>query len=418
MSSRSAPRIGLALAGGGPLGAVYEIGALCALEESITGLDLTSLDGYVGVSAGAFLAAGLANGMSPRSLCAAFIESGPNRPDAMDPSVFVQPAFREFGQRLAALPRLLADVARGASASAMGRRPWLSTLERLGHALPTGLFSNAPLERAVHRLLSAPGRTDDFRQLRRRLVVVATDLDSGEALPFGLEQTDVPISRAAAASAALPGLYPPVKIGGRWYVDGALKKTLHASVLLDMPLDLVLCVNPLVPFDASRAQRHRIGSAGQPGIPPLVEGGLPLVLSQTFRSLIRSRLELGMKGYEHSHPNTDIVLLEPDPRDPQLFLANVFSYGQRRRIAEHAYQQTRADLRSRRTVLRAQLARHGLGIQDAALDDPQRTLVRRRPPPSNRPALALRRLDEVLDDLERALALQQARAPASRQVEA
>ena len=64
MSSRS--RIGLALAGGGPLGAIYEIGALCALEESLEGLDFTDLDCYVGVSAGGFIAAGLVNGFRPR----------------------------------------------------------------------------------------------------------------------------------------------------------------------------------------------------------------------------------------------------------------------------------------------------------------------------------------------------------------
>jgi NTE family protein len=45
-------RVGLALAGGGPLGAIFEIGALCALEEAVPGLDLNALDGYVGVSAG------------------------------------------------------------------------------------------------------------------------------------------------------------------------------------------------------------------------------------------------------------------------------------------------------------------------------------------------------------------------------
>ena len=43
------PRIGLALAGGGPLGAIYEIGALCALEEAVVSLDFNALDGYVGV---------------------------------------------------------------------------------------------------------------------------------------------------------------------------------------------------------------------------------------------------------------------------------------------------------------------------------------------------------------------------------
>ena len=67
----SQPRIGLALAGGGPLGAIYEVGALCALEEAIEGLDFTACDGYIGVSAGGFIAAGLANGMTPRQLCAA-----------------------------------------------------------------------------------------------------------------------------------------------------------------------------------------------------------------------------------------------------------------------------------------------------------------------------------------------------------
>ncbi|MBV8635070.1 MAG: hypothetical protein JO002_11305, partial [Burkholderiaceae bacterium] len=41
-------RIGLVLAGGGPLGAVYEIGALAAIEEAITGLDWNEADVYVG----------------------------------------------------------------------------------------------------------------------------------------------------------------------------------------------------------------------------------------------------------------------------------------------------------------------------------------------------------------------------------
>jgi hypothetical protein len=140
-------------------------------------------------------------------------------------------------------------------------------------------------------------------------------------------------------------------------------------------------------------------------IPRLVDGGLPVVMSQTFRTLIHSRLELGMKGYETSHPHTDIVLLEPDHRDPALFLANTFGYGQRRRLAEHAYQRTRADLRSRRGVLGATLARHGLALDDALLDQERRTLIKhRRPRKGTAAARALRRLDEVLNDLQRQLA--------------
>jgi len=402
LDSPRRPRIGLALAGGGPLGAIYEIGALCALEEALTGVDFSALQGYVGVSAGGFIAAGLANGMTPRQLCAAFIESAGHGRDAIDPALFVRPAWGEFARRAAAAPRLAVQAA---YSFLVERRPLLAAIERLGRALPTGVFSNAPLEAQMRHMLSAPGRSNDFRALARRLVLVATDLDSGETAPFGLPGWDhVPISVAIAASAALPGLFPPVPIGGRWYVDGALKKTLHARVLLDMGLDVVICLNPLVPFDASHSERHRVLSSGDERIPRLVEGGLPVVMSQTFRSLIHSRLELGMKGYDASHPQTDILLFEPDQRDPEMFLANTFGYSQRRWLAEHAFQRTRADLRSRRSSVRAQLARHGIALDDAALDDPARTLVGRRPPVRNRAAQALRRLDEVLDDLERALA--------------
>ena len=395
------PGIGLALAGGGPLGAIWEIGALCALQEAVDGLNLNALDGYVGVSAGGFVAAGLANGMTPRQLCDAFIGNAGPRADRVQPSLFFRPALGELAQRAALLPLHLARAAAGLLA---GRRSLLGGLEALGAALPTGLFTQAPLQAQVHRMLSAPGRSDDFTRLRRRLVIVATDLDSGESAPFGMPGwapgRGVSISQAVAASAALPGLFPPQRIGGRWYVDGALKKTLHARVLLDMPLGLVICLNPLVPF-------HADASARRP-IPALVRGGLPTVLSQTFRSLIHSRLELGLKGYGASHPDTDILLFEPDQRDPELFLANTFDVSQRRKLAEHAYQRTLQQLRERRESLVPQLARHGLALNGAVLDDPQRRLLgrhgRRRRPSALRSGQALQRLDEVLGELQRTLA--------------
>ena len=401
-----APSIGVALAGGGPLGAIYEIGALCALEESLVGLELNALDAYIGVSAGSFIAAGLANGFTPRQMCRAFIENDPDAGFEIDPSLFIRPAWGEFAQRLSSVPTL---VAQASWRYAFKGRSLVSAFERLGRALPTGLFSNGPLEAQMRKVFELEGRSNDFRRLPRRLIIVATDLDSGESAPFGLPGWDhVPVSQAVQASAALPGLFPPVKIGRRYYVDGALKKTLHTSVLLDEGIDLVLCLNPLVPFDATHSPQHRVLSSGDERIPRLVDGGLPVVMSQTFRSLIHSRLELGMKGYEISHPHTDIVLFEPDQRDPEMFLANTFSYAQRRVVAEHAYQQTRADLRSRRSVLRAVLARHGVSFDDAVLDDTSRRLLSRRPPPGTRAARAMKRLEQVLDDLERALAVHDA----------
>ena len=317
----SKPRIGLALAGGGPLGAIYEIGALCALDESLDGLSFTKLHHYVGVSAGGFIAAGLANGMTPRELCAAFIETDAEPSEVFDPAWLMVPAYGEFLRRSIMLPGLLASSLWRAT---FGGKTLLNALEALGSALPTGVFSNDEIDVRLTRFFTKPGRTNDFRALKAKLTLVATNLDSGDAAPFGQPGWDhVPISKAVQASSALPGLFPPVEIDNQYFVDGALKKTMHAGVAMDEGIDLMFCLNPLVPFDATRpqplAQKFGKKSAAEKRIPRLIDGGLPAVMSQTFRAMIHSRLELGMKHYEHSYPNTDIVLLEPDHRDTAMF---------------------------------------------------------------------------------------------------
>ena len=175
------------------------------------------------------------------------------------------------------------------------------------------------------RLFGQPGRTDDFRKLAHKLYIVATDLDSGKSVPFGAPGLDdVPISEAVKASAALPGLYPPARIGERDYVDGAMKKTLHASVALKEGAKLLICVNPLVPYDADRA-----ASAGGKPV-RLAERGLVTVLSQTFRALIHSRMRVGMERYAREFPDADVVLFEPAQDDEVIFFANMFSYADRR----------------------------------------------------------------------------------------
>ena len=405
-------RIALALAGGGPLGAIYEIGALCALDEALEGLDFTALDHYIGVSAGGFIAAGLANGMTPRELCRAFIDEHVQGDEVFDPAWLMVPAWSEFARRSIMLPGLAASAL---WRLAVGRRSFTHALERLGAALPTGVFSNEQVDLRLAALFSRDGRTNDFRQLRNKLTLVATNLDSGDAAPFGQPGWDhVPISRAVQASSAMPGLFPPVEIDDNYYVDGALKKTMHASVALDEGVDLMLCLNPLVPFNATPDRVSKVMRAGVPDekrrIPRIVDGGLPAVLSQTFRSMIHSRMELGMKHYERAYPDTDIVLIEPDHRDPELFLANTFSYGQRRHLAEHAYQQTRAMLRSRKTSMSAKLARHGITLNTDVLEDPRRHLVT-PPPAATRIGRAIASLEEVMDDLQHALTPVSARLP-------
>jgi predicted acylesterase/phospholipase RssA len=356
-------RIGLAIAGGGPIGGMYELGALRALDVAIEGLDLTKLEVYVGVSSGAFLAAGLANRLDTAEMCRIFI-TGDSDQVKFRPEMFLRPAFLEYAKRAAALPRLAFDWWKDVLTDPTGSH--LSELiSRFGGVIPTGLFDNRGIERFLREVFTIRGRSNDFRELAAKLYVVAVDLDSGEAVRFGSPGwDDVSISRAVQASSALPGLYSPVDIRGHHFVDGALRRTMHASVVLDHGIDLMLGINPFVPFNASR------GGRPPEGMDKLAQGGLPVVLSQTFRTILQSRMQVGLAKYAQQYPDTDQVVFEPNEDDGEMFFTNVFSYSSRQRVCEHAFHSTLGDLRRRREQLAPVLARHGLRLRPEVLDDP------------------------------------------------
>ncbi|GAB4170204.1 MAG: patatin-like phospholipase family protein [Wenzhouxiangellaceae bacterium] len=394
------PRIGLALAGGGPLGAIYELGALRALDDGIEGFHPHLLDTYVGVSAGAFIAASLANQVTTRQMCRIFM-GAPGAEFSFEPGRFLRPAVGEFLRRAAAAPGALADVLW----EAIRHPTQMTRLEAIGdlnRVLPTGIFDNETIHDFVERVLDRPGRSNDFRTLEPRLRIVAMDLDTGATVRFGEPGLDdVPISRAVQASAALPGLYPPVQINGRWYVDGALRRTLHASAALNDGVDLLIGINPLVPFDADAMDPSRRSLRDR----RMIEGGLPLVLSQTFRAVIQSRMQIGIGKYASQFPGSSILLVEPNRNDERMFFTNMFSYSSRRELAEHAFQVTRAELLERADALEAFLAPYGMAPDRKALSRPctlEESLQREPPflaPISNNLARSLERLDQVLDQL-------------------
>lgn len=360
-------RVGLALAGGGPEGAIYEIGVLRALDEACEGVDLNQLPVYVGVSAGAFIASNLANGITTAQNVRAIVKHEPGEHPFV-PQTFFMPAIGEWLRRTLMTPALLMEAM-----WEYVRRPHdltlLESLLRLSRALPVGLFDNEPIRRYLQTIYTLPGRSDDFRTLRSRLFVVATELDSGRAVRFGDVGYDhVPISTAVQASSALPGLYPPVEIEGRHYVDGVLLKTLHASVALEAGAQLVLCVNPIVPVDTLRADEA--GSVPR----TLTEFGLPTVLSQTFRTLIHSRLTVGMAAYGPRYPGQDTIVFEPQPDDYRMFFTNIFSFSSRKELCEYAYRATRRDLLRRYDEIAPVLRRHGIRLRRDVLVDPTRDL--------------------------------------------
>ena len=358
-------RIGLALAGGGPEGAVYEIGALRALEEAIEGLDVNDLHIYVGVSAGAFVAASLVNGITPRQMTHAMVAHIPGEHPFV-PSTFFTPAYREWAHRGLMLPGLVREALKKLIEKP-GDQTAPQAFLRLARALPIGLFDNEPIRRFLEGSFARAGRTNDFRKLRHKLVVVSTDLGTGKSIRFGEPGWDhVPIARAVQASTALPGIYPPVRIEGRDCVDGVLLRTVHASVALEEGAELLLCINPIVPADLGD-EAHRPNGT-------IVRRGLPTVMSQVFRTLIHSRLQVGMATYAKRFPDADVLLFEPARTEYRMFFMNMFSFSSRQKVCELAYQSTRKHLRERRAELAPVLKRHGLALRDDVLDDTSRTV--------------------------------------------
>jgi len=406
MSARS-PKIGLALAAGAPEGAIFEIGALRALDEALEGIDLNNMFIYVGVSSGAFLCANLANNLTTAQMCRAIVSHEPGEHPFI-PETFFTPDWKAFLRGGGRVPRLLAE-ALWDWVTHLGDHSLLESLMRLSRALPVGAFDNEPIRAYLEKIYNIKGRTDDFRQLGKRFVVVATDLDSGQAARFGEPGLDhVPISRAVQASGALPGLYSAVEIEGRHYVDGVLLKTLHASVALEAGAELVICVNPIVPVDTVHAVE-----AGLMKKSNLLDWGLPTVLSQTFRTIVHSRLEAGMAAYETKFKGADVVLVKPKRDDYLMFFTNIFGFSERRAVCEYAYEATRRDLLERYDELAPVFARHGVTLRRDVLVEKRDLweqvglLDRKQPRAALSPSATVRRLDDALDRLEKLLAERQ-----------
>jgi predicted acylesterase/phospholipase RssA len=368
--------IGLACAGGVIEGAIYEIGALCALDEAVEGTTLHNLDIYVGVSSGALVGSMLASNVSARELSRGVISESRDESLNLKPEVLFRPAVREYAGRLRRLPGTLLSSLRYSLLNPGDLSP-LGLLATFGAIVPTGLFTNAPLERFLAEAFTTGGRTNDFQELQRELYVVAMNLDSADVTIFGDPNHDrVPISSAIQASTALPGLYTPVEIDGQYYIDGVARRTVHASVGLNAGADLLFCINPIVPINVQLEQhadrlldRQTNGSARS-----LADRGLPTVLSQTFRAIVDSRKQTGFEKYAHTHPDADLILIEPECDDTSLFFSNIFSFKNRYDVCEHAYQATRRHLKTRADELQPVLERHGLSLRLDVLEDETRTL--------------------------------------------
>lgn len=419
-------RIALVLAGGAVSGGAFKVGGMKALDDFLVGRKLGDFDLYLGLSAGSILAVSLASGISPDEMIKV-LDGTSERMQQLRPVDFYNPNWREFVSRpakfsydlLTYLPSVSADFARGLpglrealapSAREFVREPNYTTAEAVAMALidhvspkreipaltnhiPSGFFDNGSLERWLRRNLERAGVPNDFRSFERKrgrqLYVSACDLDTAERVVFGAdENAEVSISQAVQASTALPIFYKPARINGVDYVDGGVRHTANIDVAIEKGADLIVCYNPFRPFlnRVDAADRASYFADGR----YLSDRGLKVVLNQVFRTLLHSRLKLGVQRYlADDRFQGDIVLLEPRERDAQFFALNPLAFWKRSEAVQHGFESVRQTIEQNFDQLRAVFARYGL--------DMNRNVARRKADRA-RASLGWRELGEVPDE--------------------
>jgi predicted acylesterase/phospholipase RssA len=210
------------------------------------------------------------------------------------------------------------------------------------------------------QVLSGARCQNSFEHLDRDLLVIATDLDTGERAVFGpTVRSHVPISQAVAASSAVPLVYKPVRIDGHDYVDGGLRGTASLDLAIERGANLVICVNPMVPYDNS--DRARIPFLGPDG-GHLSEKGVQAVLSQASRISMHSSLHYHVKQMRREHPEVDFILIEPRSDDYQMAFYNIMRYSARLTVARHGFESVTLDLAEDYAYYKEILDRHGIPI--------------------------------------------------------
>jgi NTE family protein len=335
------PRVALCLPGGGATGAMFQIGALAALEDGLAGLAEQGFDLYVGTNSGASVAAVLAAGQPPARLYRAFL----------DPADQYFPLERKhiLKMDLDAWRSTLVSgwqALRHGTSSLISRAPAPSPavlweeLDRFYDTLPAGLFSLDAYERFLEDFFVRRGIPNTFHGMPKRLRIMAHDLDSGEQVLFGSEGFDhVPVTRACIGSMAVSPFFSPVRIGDRWYIDAGSAQVSHLDVAVNNGANIIVVVNPMVPVRAEAVPTGH-GLKGS-----VRDKGLMWVMNQTLRIGMHLQMQESLARIVGSGA-AEVLLLEPDPTDALLFMFNPASFAARRKILEHAYRTTRTRIES------------------------------------------------------------------------
>ena len=212
---------------------------------------------------------------------------------------------------------------------------------------------------------------NDFRGFERKrdrkLYVAACDVDTAERVLFGAdESTDLTISQAVQASTALPLFYKPPRLNGVDYMDGGIRNTANIDVAIEKGADLVICYNPFRPF-LNRVDDEQGGSPYFAAGRYLADRGLKVYINQVFRTLLHSRLKLGLQRYlADDRFQGDIVLLEPREHDAEFFGLNPLAFWKRADAIRQGFESVRVTIEQNYEQLSEVLGRYGLGMDRPA----------------------------------------------------
>jgi NTE family protein len=350
----------LVLGGGGFTGGVYEIGALRALDLLAVNSTVNQFDVYLGTSAGSFISALCANGVTPEEMMKVVTRQGKAPFKDIDIGDLLNLNLLEYARKGALLPLRTFSLVRQVLAQ-RGAVSAMDVVLGLADGLPSGLYTGTGIEDYLHKVLSEPGRTDDFRELACELYLTATDLDTCERVVFGVEGTDeVPISMAVRASGALPMVYAPVEVNGRELIDGGIISTTNLDIAVEAGAHLVLVINPIVPFvnDFAGKVRTLRGTRTR----RVSDMGFPQIGYQAFKLVAHQRLHEVAKHWEERYPGVDIVLIEPEPADELMFQTSMMNFASRVEIARHGFESVTKHLAGEYERYQEIAERHGIEI--------------------------------------------------------
>ena len=221
----------LVLGGGGFTGGVYEIGALRALDLLTVNRTVNDFDIYVGTSAGAFVAAMTANGVTPEEMMRVVDHQRPTPFPDLDLANLLRPNITGFAKSALTLPSRTVQLLRGMVAQ-LGQVSAMDVVLGLAEGLPAGAYSGAGVERYLHGVLtSESSRSDDFRAL------VVGPAGASNALAARLRGT-----RADVVHADAPDTLHEIAATAAGGFDYASCSVLHAAGDVDAAIDALVAL--------------------------------------------------------------------------------------------------------------------------------------------------------------------------------